>query len=169
VNSTNPSSASSSIVCPGASYSLTVNGGSLGTGAIWKWYSGSCGGTDAGTGSTINVNPSSTTTYYVRAEGTCNNTLCRSVTVSRATGAGTWIWDGSSSTNWFEPCNWNRNTVPNCDSDVEIPNTTRKPSISGAQAVCNTLEVNSLAGARLDVNADANGFLRVRDGGGPCP
>jgi hypothetical protein len=85
-NSTNPSSitASPSVVVPGGSTTLTVNGGSLGTGASWKWYSGSCGGTPVGTGTSITVNPTSTTTYFVRAEGLCNNSNCVSVTVTVA-------------------------------------------------------------------------------------
>ena len=37
--------ASANPICPGASTTLTVQGGSLGTGAVWKWYSGTCGGT----------------------------------------------------------------------------------------------------------------------------
>ncbi|MBI2967371.1 MAG: T9SS type A sorting domain-containing protein [Bacteroidetes bacterium] len=69
-------------VCSGNSSTLNVIGGSLGTGANWQWYSGSCGGTFAGSGSALVVSPSSTTTYYVRAEGTCNTTTCVSVTVT---------------------------------------------------------------------------------------
>jgi hypothetical protein len=59
-----------------------VVGGTLGTNASWKWYTGSCGGTLVGTGSSIMVNPAVTTTYYVRAEGDCNNTACVQVTVN---------------------------------------------------------------------------------------
>ncbi|HBS86863.1 MAG TPA: hypothetical protein DEA97_09915 [Bacteroidales bacterium] len=83
-NSTAPSSitASSTSVCSGDLVTLTVSGGSLGTGASWNWYTGSCGGTLAGTGTSINVNPTSTTTYYIRAEGSCNTTTCASVTVT---------------------------------------------------------------------------------------
>src|SRR5690606_3820085 len=40
-------------VCIGSSTTLSVNGGSLGSGANWQWYSSSCGGTAAGTGSAI--------------------------------------------------------------------------------------------------------------------
>lgn len=85
-NSTAPSSAtaSPSVVTPGGSTTLTVNGGSLGTGAVWKWYSGSCGGTLVGSGNSITVSPANTTTYFVRAEGLCNTTTCVSVTVTVA-------------------------------------------------------------------------------------
>ncbi|HLF33984.1 MAG TPA: hypothetical protein VI583_07090, partial [Cyclobacteriaceae bacterium] len=75
-------SATPSAVCPGESTTLTVTGGSLGTGAIWEWYSGSCGGTYVGSGTPISVSPTTATTYYVRAEGDCNTTSCAEVTVS---------------------------------------------------------------------------------------
>jgi len=68
--------------CAGTSKTIAVSGGSLGTGASWKWYTSSCGGTLAGTGSSLSVDPSTTTTYYVRAEGDCNTTACVSVTVT---------------------------------------------------------------------------------------
>ncbi|MFC2126031.1 hypothetical protein ACFLU5_14610 [Bacteroidota bacterium] len=81
--STAPTSASAnpSSICSGNSTVLSVSGGSLGTGASWEWYSGSCGGTHVGSGSSITVSPTSTTTYYVRAEGECNNTTCTSITI----------------------------------------------------------------------------------------
>lgn len=82
-NSTAPSSASASQnpICSGST-TLTRSGGSLGTGASWEWYSGSCGGAPAGSGNSINVSPTSTTTYYVRAEGDCNTTSCANVPVT---------------------------------------------------------------------------------------
>ncbi|MCC6693354.1 MAG: T9SS type A sorting domain-containing protein [Chitinophagaceae bacterium] len=68
-------------VCGGIQVTLGVTGGSLGAGAAWTWYEGSCMGTLVGTGSTINVTPTNTTTYYVRAEGLCNRTACVPVQV----------------------------------------------------------------------------------------
>jgi PKD repeat protein len=68
--------------CPGGSANLTVSGGTLGTAASWKWYTGSCGGTLVGSGSPLSVSPSATTTYYVRAEGECGTTTCAQVTVT---------------------------------------------------------------------------------------
>jgi hypothetical protein len=72
-------------LCPGGSTTITVSGGTLGGNAVWKWYSGSCSGTSIGTGSSITVTPSATTTYFVRAEGTCNTSACASVTIRRLT------------------------------------------------------------------------------------
>lgn len=82
--STNPTgaSASSPSICFGGNTNISVTGGSLGTGGSWKWYVGGCAnGTAIGTGATINVNPTQTTTYYVRAEGDCGNTTCASIQV----------------------------------------------------------------------------------------
>ena len=77
--------ASASSMFSGQSSTLSVSGGALGTGAAWQWYSGSCGGIPVGTGASITVSPTSTTTYYLRAEGTCNTTACASVTVNIVT------------------------------------------------------------------------------------
>lgn len=68
-------------VCPGIQVQLTSVGGSLGDGANWVWYANNCTGSSIGSGTTITVAPTVTTTYYVRAEGLCNTTTCQSVTV----------------------------------------------------------------------------------------
>ena len=56
--------------------------GGLGAGASYEWYTGSCGGTLVGTGETLPVTPTATTTYYVRAIGTCNTTDCEEITIT---------------------------------------------------------------------------------------
>jgi len=71
-------------VCEEQPLTLTVHGGSLGTGASWEWYTGGCGSTYVGTGNTLIQSVSVTTTYYVRAEGTCGITECKSVIVKPA-------------------------------------------------------------------------------------
>ena len=68
-------------ICYGNSTTLSVLGGTLGTGASWHWYIGSCGGTLISTDPSVTVSPLVTTTYYVRAENACNNTSCLSFTV----------------------------------------------------------------------------------------
>ncbi len=81
-----PTSATSDVVfnevCLGSPVNLTVNGGTLGTGATWNWYSGSCGSSTIGSGATITVSPTVNTTYYVRAQGTCNTTACVQLTIT---------------------------------------------------------------------------------------
>lgn len=76
----------------GNTVTLTVNGGSLGLrsdgvtpNAVWAWYAGGCGaGTRLGTGASVTLPISATTTYYVRAEslGACDTTACVSTVVS---------------------------------------------------------------------------------------
>ncbi|MFH0893089.1 MAG: hypothetical protein V2A54_01535, partial [Bacteroidota bacterium] len=99
----NPSS-----ICNGANSTLTVVGGSLGTGANWFWYNTSCGVGPVGSGPTIVVSPGSTTSYWVRAEGTVNTTSCavgtvtvaawQTPTVSISANTGTTICDGTAVT-----------------------------------------------------------------------
>jgi PKD repeat protein len=74
--------ASAPSVTVGGSVTLSVVGGTLGTGAQWKWYSQSCGGQFIGTGNSLTVTVNATTTYFVRAEGVCNVTGCASVTIT---------------------------------------------------------------------------------------
>ena len=70
------------LLCSGASSTLAISGGSLGTGSSWNWYSGTCGGAFIATGSYIVVSPALTTTYFARAEGMCNTTICSSRIIS---------------------------------------------------------------------------------------
>ncbi len=72
----------STTICIGGSTTLTVAGGTKGTGATTEWFTGSCEGTPAGTGDAITVSPTTNTTYYVRYNGTCNTTDCATVTVN---------------------------------------------------------------------------------------
>lgn len=59
---------------------LSVTGGS---GTTCRWFTGSCGGTEVGTGSPLTIaSPASSTTYYARWEGSCGNSTCASVTVA---------------------------------------------------------------------------------------
>jgi alpha-tubulin suppressor-like RCC1 family protein len=74
-------SPASPTVCSGNPIKLHISGGTLGTGALWKWYTGSCGGTLVGSDSTLTVTPNTNTTYYVRAEGGCLTTDCAFATV----------------------------------------------------------------------------------------
>ena len=54
---------------------LGLVGGSLGTGASWMWYEGSCEGKLLGSGATLTISPLRTTNVFVRAVGQ-KNTPC---------------------------------------------------------------------------------------------
>ncbi|MBN2765096.1 MAG: T9SS type A sorting domain-containing protein [Paludibacteraceae bacterium] len=133
-------------VCTGTEVTLSlagVTGQSLGTNAQWKWYSGSCGGTSVGTGTLINVTPTTTTTYYARAEGDCNTTDCVSFTVT-VNATGTWL---GITTDWNDDQNWCGN-IPTSSTDVIIPQTPiggNQPviGIDDADAICNSLTINN--------------------------
>ncbi len=76
-------SASQSTICAGNSTTLSITSGNLNSADHWQWFSGSCGGTLVGQGTSISVSPSTTTTYYVKGEGnSCDGTVCGSVTVT---------------------------------------------------------------------------------------
>ncbi len=69
-------------ICRGSGTTLTVTGGLKGSGASTQWFTGSCGGTLIFTGDALAVSPTTTTTYFVRYNGTCNATTCAMVTVT---------------------------------------------------------------------------------------
>lgn len=161
-SSTAPTGATASpdTVCSGGSTTLTVTGGSLGAGAVWNWFTGGCGVTFVFAGSSIAVNPALTTTYYVRAQGSCNITACASVTVTVPGngGTGSWTWQGSISTDWFNPCNWDKKALPDGFSDVIIPGGTPfQPTISGATGTCRTRTINAGNGGKLTINTGTGG------------
>jgi hypothetical protein len=129
VTNTNPPSsptsisASNSSICSNETVSLTVSGNSGTT----YWYSGSCGssiGSAIGTGTSINVTPTSTTTYYARnylngiwstncvsntisvnsvntpsAPYTSSSNTCNQVIIYQSTPPTgiTWYWQGTNS------------------------------------------------------------------------
>ncbi|MBD01036.1 MAG: hypothetical protein CL841_06820 [Crocinitomicaceae bacterium] len=84
VSSLNPSgvTSSDSIICENNNLLLNVNGGLLGTNSQWVWYKDSCSGSPIDSGISIVVTQTSNTTYFVRAEGDCNNTICEDITVN---------------------------------------------------------------------------------------
>ena len=76
-------SAGASTICNGGAGTTLTATGTLNTSAAWTWYTGSCGGTSAGTGATLSVNPTTTTTYYVRGTGGCApDGSCGQITVT---------------------------------------------------------------------------------------
>jgi hypothetical protein len=66
-------------ICEGFSSYLTASNGTGGTGL--QWYTGSCGGTSAGTGY-ITVTPNATTTYYVASTNRCGVGSCSNIQIT---------------------------------------------------------------------------------------
>ncbi len=75
------SDAVDNIFCVGDSVTFSQVGGILAPGGSYKWYTGYCGSTLVGTGSSIKVAPATTAYYYMRAEAGCGNSPCRSITL----------------------------------------------------------------------------------------
>jgi hypothetical protein len=66
-----------------ANIQLSYVGGSLGTGATAEWYSDATFTTSVGNGNNLSIAaPATSTTYYVRFEGTCGNTTAQSIAVN---------------------------------------------------------------------------------------
>jgi hypothetical protein len=83
INSVPPTSiiSDTTAICLGDSLKLKTNGGTLGTGSTWLWFSDSCSGNHIGTGDSIFVTPVANTTYFVRADD-CGLFACKTVTVN---------------------------------------------------------------------------------------
>jgi len=141
-------------VCPNTEITLTIAGGTLGTNASWKWYSGACGTNEiteviTNGGRTLTITPSVTTTYYARAEGDCNTTACVSKTVT-VNAMGEWL--GTTSTDWNTASNW-CGGVPTSSSDVLIPTSpvgNRFPVVGSAGAVCKSINIATGASVTMD-------------------
>ncbi|HQW24788.1 MAG TPA: SdrD B-like domain-containing protein, partial [Saprospiraceae bacterium] len=75
-------SSSTDTACVGTMITLELASGNLGGATEWQWYSNGCGTNTEGTGTSIMVTPTDTTTYYVRGEGGCViNDECVSKTI----------------------------------------------------------------------------------------
>ena len=191
--STQPTSISgTSTVCGGISTTLTAVGGTDGTGASYEWFSGSCGGTAAGTGVSITVAPTATTTYFVRRTGTCNTTPCASQTVTvnapsastpTALSSGDYVWSGNVNSDWSNASNWlvfNGNTytvaaaVPSSTTNVYIRGyascaTNAATTTASSSVSCNSLTIESGKSLIMGSSATINVYGNWIDNGAFTP
>jgi hypothetical protein len=108
-NSEAPSSINSLYsLCVGGSTVLELVGGSLAPGTDWEWFQGSCGSTVIGTGTTLQVAPSTNTTYYVRASAgnSCVPSACQSITVNMPSATPNLSIDGDDATCYIYQNGW---------------------------------------------------------------
>lgn len=73
-------SATATAICFGDTVTLTVNG-VLGNATDWEWTTGTCDGNVIGTGTSLQVMPTTNTTYYVKAANGCLLNTCESISV----------------------------------------------------------------------------------------
>lgn len=66
-------------LCSGTSTTLTYTGGS---GDTFIWHTGACDGPSVGTGNSLVVTPTTTTTYYGQWQNGCGGSTCQTVTVN---------------------------------------------------------------------------------------
>ncbi len=83
-NPTSPSNifASENDLCSDANITIVLSaiGGS---GETLRWFSNSCGGSEIGTGNSINItSPTITTTHYARWENSCGVSACAEITIN---------------------------------------------------------------------------------------
>ncbi|MBL4657965.1 MAG: T9SS type A sorting domain-containing protein, partial [Flavobacteriales bacterium] len=115
-------SASANTICTGASVTLTITG-NLNSATSWEIYKSSCGGTWVGSGNSITVSPTTTTTYYVRGEGGCVSPgACATETVVVNS-----IYSGNVSAS---VCNGTTYTFP--DGSTSTTSTTQTSSLTGS-------------------------------------
>jgi hypothetical protein len=69
------------LICSGETVTLSILSGSLNDSQNWEWYAGACTGNPIGTGTSIQVSPIVTTTYYAVGAGGCPGLGCASVTI----------------------------------------------------------------------------------------
>ena len=135
----------SDTVCQGSAVTLTAVG-NLNSATAWQWYSGSCGGTAVGSGGSIVVSPSISTTYYLRGEGGCiTPAACASRSIAVIT--------GSSTTENASICDGSTYTFP--DGGTSTTDTTYTSSFTGANG-CDSTIVTALTvifGSTANVSA----------------
>jgi hypothetical protein len=125
------------------------------SGATYNWYSGSCGGSllQSSTSASYTTVVSSATTFYVQAVPVgCGAGLCASpaVTVSTPPNPIVWLGVAGGANSWFNPANWSNGCIPNCGTNVSIPNLAIDPDIGfnpASNAACG--DITLMAGAIL--------------------
>jgi len=128
-------------ICLGETATLTLSG-TLNDATTWQWYTGTCGGTPVGTGTSLVVSPGSATTYYARGTGGCvSNALCGTKTLGvtsinttvNQSGANLSAVQNGAQYQWLD-CGNNYAVIPNATSQSYHPS-----AISGSYAVQITL------------------------------
>lgn len=139
---------------------FTPNGTSI---TSLTWYEGSgTSGTIVGTSDTINVCPSSTTTYTAAITYTlCDGSTLVETEETTVTINGSKVWNGSVNTDWDNDNNWTPTGKPTATDCVVIPNTGNNPIISGAGY--NGLGLNMDIQNNASLTVDSNNSVSITD------
>ena len=107
-------------------------------------------------GDTDPVTPTTESYFYIDSTSLVATSTCPSG------GSGTtWTWTGCIDNDWFNPCNWDRLSIPTTASNVIIPFTANQPLITSGTANCFDLTIQSSSGALLTINSSGGGSLNV--------
>ncbi len=136
------------------------NGNSI---ASIKWYEGAgTTGPVVGTSTTVNVCPTSTTTYTAEITYTlCDGRTIKEADQTTVTINGAKVWNGSVSTNWNIANNWTPTGVPTSADCVVIPNVANDPIIGGTN-YCG-LGLNLAINTDAILNITATNALKITD------
>jgi hypothetical protein len=123
-----------------------------------RWYEGvGTTGLVAGTGNTLHICPSATTSYTAEVTYTlCNGAKVKKSGTTTVTVAGSKTWNGSVSTNWDTAANWTPVGVPTSIDCVVIPDVTNDPIISGTAYDAYAYSLQVLTGGYLTLNPANN-------------
>lgn len=113
--------------CAGNEITLTAEGGALGTGTSYQWFSGSCNGTLLGTTSSNSftlTTQNGATNYYVNiGTNACGASSCASIAINNPTPSNTLAHDGDvatcpvNSNNWVHFYNENGRLIASINSN----------------------------------------------------
>lgn len=150
-------------MCAGGTTTYTVTAVAGATGYTWSNPAGWTLNSGQGT-VTENITTNTTSgNVCVTADNVCGSSpsYCVAITVPSNGGAGTWTWTGAISTSWFNPCNWDKQALPNTLSSVLIPNTANKPLITSGTGECYIIEIQTTSGAYIMLDTSGGGILNV--------
>ncbi len=105
-------------------------------------------------------------TYNVTVSDANNCQAINSAVVGQGTPSGPatiWRWTGIMSTDWFDPCNWDKIVVPTLLNDVYIPGSTpNNPVVVGDTAFCKSRTIRHNQGGHIDIDYGNNGLMIIQ-------
>jgi hypothetical protein len=119
--------------------------------------------TFSGASATLTGQSTTADEYYAVSAITGANEGQRTIAITKIpgdSGCNAISWIGTTSVDWFEPTNWEPNTIPKTSDNVVIPSSpSNQPKIAGSGGVCKGITIES--GASLTMDSDTAYSLSV--------